>query len=160
MCAMLRSGLVRRSDNRPSGLIFLFIFIFGPSQPWPVVGPFEFWLLVSPGQLSAHFEVWLVVNPGPLSARYGVWSIVGHFGSAFTSHLPPSLAAGQPLSSPTASTIYELFLTSATVVIIVSDFKLKVAEYSTLSLRGDVRIYYSLGLLSFLLEFILEYIIL
>jgi hypothetical protein len=123
MHAMRRSGSVRRSNNRPNGLIFLFIFIFGPSRPWPVVGPFEFWLLVS---------------PGPLSANYGVWPVVGHFGSTFTNHLPPSLAARQPLSSPAASTIYEPFPASATAVIIVSDFKLKVAKYSTLSLRGDV----------------------
>jgi hypothetical protein len=110
--------------------------------------------LLNFGSLSAHLEVWLIVSPGPLSTHCGVWPIVGPFGSAFTSHLPPLLAARQPLSSPAASTIYKPFPTSATTIIIVSDFKLKVAEYSTLSLRGNVRIYYSLGLLSLLLEFI------
>jgi hypothetical protein len=64
------------------------------------------------------------------------------------------LAARQPLSSPAASTIYEPFPAFATAIIIVSNFKLKVAGYSTLSLRGDGRIYYFIGLLSFLLEFI------
>jgi hypothetical protein len=132
---MPRVGQVRCADlitAQMGSFSFLFLFL-------AQVGPFEFWLLVSPGPLSAH---------------YGVWHVVDHFGSTFTNLLPPSLAARQPLSSPTASTIYEPFPASATVVIIVSDFKLKVVEYSTLSLRGDVRIYYSLGLLSFLLEFI------
>jgi hypothetical protein len=130
-----------------------------PCQSWPVVGPFEFWLLVNPGPLSAHFEVWLIVSPGlllapfevwlivslgPLSAHYGVWPIVGPFESTSTSHLPPLLAGRQPLSSSATSTIYGPFPASATTIIIVSNFKLKVAEYSTLSLRGDVRIFYIL----------------
>jgi hypothetical protein len=106
------------------------------------------------GSFSFLFLFLAQVDPGRLSAHYGVWPVVGHFGSTFTNHLPPSLAARQPLSSPAASTIYKPFPASAIAVIIVSDFKLKVAKYSTLSLRGDVRIYYSLGLLSFLLEFI------
>jgi hypothetical protein len=95
---------------------------------------------------------------GLLSAPFGVWPIVGPFESAFSSYLQPLLATRQPLSSLAVSTIYGPFLASATTVIIISDFKLKVAEYSTLSLRGDVRIeyfiYYSLYLLSFLLGFI------
>jgi hypothetical protein len=66
----------------------------------------------------------------------------GKKSSTFTSHLLPSLAPRQPLSSPAAFTIYRPFLASAIAVIIVSDFKLKVAKYSTLSLRGDVRIFY------------------
>jgi hypothetical protein len=71
-----------------------------------------------------------------LSAHYGVWPVVGPFEFAFTSYLPSSLAACQPLSSSAVSTIYGPFPSSATAVIIISDFKLKVAEYSTLSLRG------------------------
>jgi hypothetical protein len=114
-----RSGSVHRSDNRPSGLIV-----------------FLFWAQVGPGPLSAPFEVWLIVSPSLLLAHYGVWPIVGPFVSAFTSHLPPSLAARQPLSSPTASTIYGPFLASVTAITLVSNFKLKVIEYSTLSLRG------------------------
>jgi hypothetical protein len=108
---------------------------FGPSRPRPIIGPFEFWLLVSPSPLSAHFEVWLIVSSSPLSAHYGVWPIVGPFEFAFTSYLPPSLAASASIFS---GSLYHLWTipTSATAVIIISDFKLKVAEYSTLSLRG------------------------
>jgi hypothetical protein len=115
---------------------------------------FLFWAQVGPGPLLAHFEVWLIVSLSLFSTHYGVWHIVGPFESAFTSHLPSSLAGHQPLSSPAASTIYGPFLASATAIILVSNFKLKVAEYSTLSLRGEVRIFYFLYLLSFLLEFI------
>jgi hypothetical protein len=87
--------------------------------------------------LSAPFEVWLIVSPGPLSAHFGVWPVVDPFGSAFTNHLlPPSLAARQPLSSSAVSTIYGPFPASATAIIIISYFKLKVVEYFTLSLRG------------------------
>jgi hypothetical protein len=74
-------------------------------------------------------------------AFFGVWFVVDPFESAFTSHLPPLLAASQSLSPPIVTTIYGLFLAFTTAIIIVSDFKLKVLEYSTLSLRGDVRIY-------------------
>jgi hypothetical protein len=120
---------VCQSDNRPSGLIFYFYVL----------------ALVSLGPLSA------ILNFTPCQP----WPIVGPFEFAFTSHLPPSLAILlQPLSSPAVSTIYGPFPASATAIIIISDFKLKVAKYSTLSLRGDVRIYYSLCLLSFLLELI------
>jgi hypothetical protein len=117
------------------------------------VGSFEFWLIVGPGPLSAPFEVWLIVSPDPLSAHYGVWPIIGSFESAFTSHLR-SLLPLSPLVVSRLSTIYGPFPASATAVILVSNFKLKVTEYSTLSLRRDVKIFYSLYLLSFLLEFI------
>jgi hypothetical protein len=149
-----------------------FFLCFGLSRPRPIVGSFKVWLFVSPSPLSAPFEVWLIVSlgpssapfevrlivslgpssapfkvwlivsPSPLLAHFGVWPVVGPFESTFTSHLPLSLAARQPLSSSAASTIYRPFPASVTAVIIVSDFKLKVAKYSTLSLRGDVRIFY------------------
>jgi hypothetical protein len=123
------------------------------------VGSFSFLFLaqVGPGLSSAPFEVWLIVNPahrrpllkfGSLSAlarcqpilEFGPLSTL--FKSTFTNHLPLSLATHQPLSSPETSTIYKSFLASTTAVIIVSYFKLNVAEYSTLSLRGDVKIFY------------------
>jgi hypothetical protein len=50
--------------------------------------------------------------------------------------LPPLLAAPPPLSLLAITIIYGLFSASATAIIIVSDFKLKVPEYYTLSLRG------------------------
>jgi hypothetical protein len=86
---------------------------FDPSQPRPIVSPFEVWLFVSLGPSSAPFEVWLIVSPahrrpllkfGSLSAMAHCWPILefgplsAFFESTFTSHLLLSLAAHQPLS--------------------------------------------------------------
>ena len=139
---------------------------FGPSWPRPIVSPFEVWLFVSPNSLSAPLKFgslsalshrWPILKFGSLLAlarrqpflKFGSLSVLTHcrsilefgsllalFESAFTSHLPLSLVA------PAASTIYGMFPASATTVIIVSYFKFKVVEYSTLSLRVDVRIFY------------------
>jgi hypothetical protein len=78
-------------------------------------------------KVTCHENLCSILEFGPLSAL---------FESIFTSHLLPSLVTRQPLSSPVASTIYGSFPASATAVIIVSDFKLKVVEYSTLSLKS------------------------
>jgi hypothetical protein len=129
---------------------------FGPLSALLDFGPlsasFGFRPIVGLFWISAR--CWPLLDFGRLSAPFGVWPIVGPFKFAFSSHLPSSLATHQPLSSLAASTIYGPFPASATAVIIISYFKLKVAEYFTLSLRGDVRIeyfiYYSLHLLSFL----------
>jgi hypothetical protein len=122
----------------------------------PLLASFGFRPIVGLFWISAR--CWPLLDFGRLLAPFGVWPIVGPFKFAFSSHLPSSLATHQPLSSLAASTIYGPFPASTTAVIIISDFKLKVAEYFTLSLRGDVRIeyfiYYSLHLLSFLLGFI------
>jgi hypothetical protein len=110
---------------------------------WPIVGPLGFrpvvdlfWISArcQPSSISARcrpfFGFW------PASAPFGVWPIVGPFESTFSNYMSSLLATRQPLSSLAVSTIYGPFPTSATAIIIISYFKLKVAEYSTLSLRG------------------------
>jgi hypothetical protein len=115
---------------------------FGPLSALLDFGPLS--ALLDFGPLSTYFGFQPVVSPfldfGPSSAPFGVWPIVGPFESTFSSYLPLLLATRQPLSSLAISTIYGPFPASATAVIIISYFKLKVAEYSTLSLMGDVRI--------------------
>jgi hypothetical protein len=125
-------------DFGPLSASFGFRPVVGPLGFRPVVGPLGFRPVVGLFWISAH--CWPFLDFGPLSASFGVWPIVGPFESAFSSYLQPLLATRQPLSSLAVSTIYGPFPASATTVIIISDFKLKVAEYSTLSLRGDVRI--------------------
>jgi hypothetical protein len=134
-------------DFSPLSTSFGFRPVVGPLGFWPVVGPLGFRPVVGPlGFRPVVGLFWIsarcrpFLDFGPLLAPFGVWPIVGPFESAFSSYLQPLLATRQPLSSLAISTIYGPFPASATTVIIISDFKLKVAEYSTLSLRGDVRI--------------------
>ena len=124
------SSSVCRFDNCQSGLIFFLVLA--------QVGPFYVLALVSPflkfGSLSA------LAHCRPLLE---FCSFVSPFESAFTNrHISSSLAACQTLSPQAIITIYGLFPALATTMIIISNFKLKVPEYSTLSLRGDVRIFY------------------
>jgi hypothetical protein len=114
---------------------FLFLFL-AQVGPGPLSTLLNFGFLSALARCRPILKFGSLSAPGPLSAHYGVWPVVSPFGSAFTSHLALLLAACQPLSSPTASTIYKPFHAFATAIIIVSNFKLKVAEYSTLSLRG------------------------
>jgi hypothetical protein len=90
---------------------------------------------------------------GPLSALLNL-----HSPATCRRRWPPH----QPLSFPAITTIYGLFSASAIAMIIVSDFKLKVPEYSTLSLRGMLKylilLYYvALFSLGFTLGFLGHY---
>jgi hypothetical protein len=140
--------------------------IVSPLGFWPVVGLFwilahcrPFWISARcrPSWILARCRPLLDFGPlsalldfGPLSAlfwisarrqpllEFGPLSAHLNLHSAATYHRCWPLA--NLLSSLAVSTIYGPFPASATAVIIISDCKLKVAEYFTLSLRGDVRI--------------------
>ena len=90
------------------------------------------------GQFSFSNRRW---SSGPLSALLNLHSL-----ATCRCRWPPH----QPLSFRPITTIYGLLSASATAMIIVSNFKLKVLEYSTLSLRGGVRIFDTIILCCFI----------
>jgi hypothetical protein len=153
MRVTLHSGLVRQSNNRPSGLIFYFYGL-------ALVGPGPLLALLNFGSLSALARCWplflFLAHCRPIS-KFGSLSTLARYRPFWICiHQPPAAVVGRPPTSIFSGSLHHLRTVPHLRHRRHHNFRFQTqgCRIFHLEFEGDARIYYSLGLLYFLLEFI------